>query len=147
VERLLVVHVAAIFEHGPEAYTDRQVAAWAAKPEGTDRYAEAIEDPEREIVVSAVEGRIVGFGTVDLDEGTVEALFVDPEWGGRGFGSALLGHLEDRLVGAGFDRVRLRAVLNTVDFYEHQGYERVEETTYTTTAGVEAAAIWLQKRL
>jgi hypothetical protein len=63
VERILLVHVAAILDAGPDAYDDRQVAAWAAKTEGVDRYLEAIDDPKREVLVATdpSEGTVVGF--------------------------------------------------------------------------------------
>jgi len=47
-EAILVVHVAAIVAHGPSADTDRQVAAWAAKTDGTDRYDDAVADATTE---------------------------------------------------------------------------------------------------
>ncbi|ACV47102.1 hypothetical protein Hmuk_0973 [Halomicrobium mukohataei DSM 12286] len=40
---MLVAHVAAIFEHGPDSYADRQVVVWMTKPEGRFGCVEAIE--------------------------------------------------------------------------------------------------------
>lgn len=146
-EAMLVVHVASIIEHGPTAYSDRQVAAWAAKADGTRRYTEAIEDTATELVVAEVDGRVAGFGELDFDAGEVAAVFVDPEHGGKGIGSAILRRFEERLRTAGFEVVRLRAVLNAVGFYERQGYERVERVTNTTTNDVEVDSVWMQKPL
>lgn len=147
VEQILLVHVAAIIAHGPTAYTDRQVAAWAAKTEGVDRYVNAIEGPSSTLVVADADGRVVGFGLLDCDGGEVEAVFVDPEWAGRGIGSSLLDDLERRLDALGFDEARLRAVRNAVGFYERKGYDRVEEVTTETTAGVEMQSVWMEKEL
>ncbi|MFC4448298.1 GNAT family N-acetyltransferase [Halorussus aquaticus] len=146
-EAILVVHVAAIIAHGPSAYTDEQVAAWAAKPEGTDRYTNAIEDSSTELVVAETDGRVVGFGKLDVERGEVEAVFVDPERNGEGIGSAILNHFEQRLRDEGFEVVRLRAVLNAVGFYERQGYERVARVTNTTTNDVDVDSVWLEKSL
>lgn len=63
-EAILVVHVATIVAQGPSAYTDRQVAAWAAKTEGTDGYVAAVEDPTRELVVAEAGRRVVGLRAV-----------------------------------------------------------------------------------
>jgi ribosomal protein S18 acetylase RimI-like enzyme len=144
---ILVVHVAAIITHGPSAYTDKQVAAWAAKTEGTNRYANAIEEPSTELVVAECDGHVVGFGELDVERGEVEAVFVDPEWNGEGIGSSVLRHFEQRLQDEEFDIVRLRAVLNAVGFYEQQGSDKVERVTNQTTNDVEVDSVWMEKSL
>jgi putative acetyltransferase len=146
-EAIQVVHVAAILEHGPEAYTDRQVAAWAAKAEGTDRYTDAVADPSTEIVVAVSNDEVVGFGELDVDAGEVEAVFVDPERGGERIGSSILDRFERRLRAEGFEEARLRSVRNAVGFYESRGYEPIERVTNTTTAGVEVDSIRMEKSL
>lgn len=144
-EAILVVHVAAIIAHGPSTYTDKQVAAWAAKPEGTDRYENAIEDSTTELVVAECDGRVVGFGELDVESGEVEAVFVDPEHNGEGIGSSILNYFERWIRDEGFDVVRLRAVLNAVGFYEQQGYETIERVTNTTTNDVDVDSVWMEK--
>lgn len=146
-EAILVVHVAAIIARGPSAYTDKQVAAWAAKTEGTDRYANAISNPATALVVAEADSRVVGFGELDIENGEVKAVFIDPEWNGKGIGSSILRHFEHRLSDEGFDVVRLRAVLNAVEFYKQQGYERRERVTNTTTNDVEVDSVWMEKHL
>jgi putative acetyltransferase len=144
-EAILVVHVAAIIAHGPSTYTDKQVAAWAAKTDGTDRYENAIEDASTELVVAESNGHVVGFGELDVESGEVEAVFVDPEHNGEGIGSSILNQFERRLRNEGFDAVRLRAVLNAVGFYEQHGYETVERVTNTTTNDVDVDSVWMEK--
>lgn len=144
VEQILFVHVAAIIDRGPSAYSDRQVAAWAAKTEGTDRYVIAIEEPTIDLVVATVDDRVIGFGQPDRDVGEIEALFVDPEWMGRGIGSNLLQELEQRIIADGFDVVRLRAVRNATEFYEERGYERVETVENQTTAGISVRSVRME---
>lgn len=146
-EAILVVYVAAIIANGPAAYSDKQVSAWAAKAEGTDRYEDGIADPETELVVAEADSRVVGFGELDIESGEVKAVFVDPEWDGRGVGSSILRHFEHRLADEGLDVVRLRAVLNAVGVYRHHGYERDERVTNTTTNGVEVESVWMEKPL
>jgi len=146
-EPMLVIHVAAIITHGPSAYSDKQVAAWAAKTEGTDRYVDAIEEPSMRFVAAESKDRIVGFGELDRECGEVKAVFVDPDRGGQGVGSSILRHFEQRLREDEFDVARLRAVLNAVGFYEQQGYERIRRVTNQTTNGVEADSIWMEKPL
>src|SRR5688572_2897393 len=47
------------------------------------------------------EGSLAGFGAGDVADGSVWALFVDPEHEGRGIGRALLAHVCRALEGAG----------------------------------------------
>jgi len=76
VEPMLVVHVAATIAHSPSAYSDKQVAAWAAKTEGTNRYVDAIEDPPMEPVITEANDRIGGFGELDRECGEVKTVFI-----------------------------------------------------------------------
>lgn len=80
---MLVIHVAAIIAHGPSAYSDKQVAAWAAKTEGTDRYTKAIESDSIALLVAEAEDKVVGFGEIDLENNEIKAIFVDPERNGE----------------------------------------------------------------
>lgn len=146
-EAILVVHVASIIANGPPTYSDRQVAAWAAKPEGTERYRDAMASESTEVVVAAADERVLGFGELDVESGEIESVFVDPEYAGAGIGSALLERFERRLRTEGFAVARLRAVLNAVGFYETCGYSRTERVTTTTTNDVEVDSVWMEKPL
>src|SRR5687768_10289731 len=80
---------------GP-ALTRVQAEQWAlgAAP---DRIARALREHE---VWVAVEEAAIGWLEVDRDR--VAALYVAPEWAGRGIGSALLAHAEAANLGAGY---------------------------------------------
>lgn len=145
-EGLLHIHVGAIIAEGPEAYTDRQVAAWAAKTEGTQRYVDSIND-ESSKIVAAERSEIVGFGELNTDRGEIEAIFVEPGNHGNGIGSAILRHFEQELQASGFAQSRLRAVNSAVGFYERHGYEQTGTDTRATTNGVELSSVWMRKRL
>lgn len=96
-EAILVVHIAAIIANGPSAYSSKQVTAWAAKTEGTDRYVNAVSDPTTLLVIAEADSRVVGFCELNVESSEIEAIFVDPEWNGRGIGSSILSHFEHRL--------------------------------------------------
>ncbi|MEF8807908.1 GNAT family N-acetyltransferase [Natronomonas sp.] len=146
-EAVMLVHVGAIIEHGPNAYSDRQVAAWAAKTEGVARYEQAVDDPTTDLLVAEVDGEVAGFAELDRADEKIEALFVAPEHGGAGIGTALLEECETRLRDLGVEISCLEAVLNAVGFYEAAGYERVERVTNTTTADTEVESIIMRKPL
>ena len=72
------------------------------------------------LFVARTDGRIVGFG--ETAPGTVVAVYLDPGFGGRGAGSALLAHAVRR-AGPGPDgAIRLESTLNAVGFYARHGF-------------------------
>jgi putative acetyltransferase len=146
-EPIMVAHVGAIIEHGPKSYDDRQVAAWAAKTEGATRYERAIDESTTDLLVAEVDGEVAGFAEFDRDGEEIEALFVAPEHGESGVGTALLAECESRLRALGIETSRLEAVLNAVSFYEKAGYEPVGRVTNTTTADVEVESMEMRKPL
>lgn len=145
-ETLLHIHVGAIIADAPAAYSDRQVSAWAAKTEGTQRYIDSVRDESTEIVVAETNS-VVGFGELDLNRGEIETVFVDPHHQGGGVGSAVLEYFETRLGAAGHSRARLRAAHNAVGFYEEHGYQQTGTDTRATTNDVELTSVWMEKQI
>ena len=146
-ETVLRVHVESILAFGSSAYDRREVAAWAAKPEGTRPYERALEDAHTYFVVAERNGDVAGFGGVDVDSGEIVALYVDPDHARSGVGSALLSHLETYALDRGYTELSLWSSLNAVDFYERVGYEPLEETVHETTDGVELNCLEMRKRI
>jgi putative acetyltransferase len=136
---ILDLHVASIRAFGPQAYDDEQVAAWAAKDGGPERYP--LDDPAHHLVVAEPgadnrdgDGQLAGYGhlvpeTDDDGEGEVRAVYVHPEHAGSGVGTALLSHLEGYALGCGLDRLHLTASRNAVGFYRRRGYRVVRKAT------------------
>lgn len=83
--------------------------------------------------VGEVEGRVVGFSYADRQDNSIWALFVDPEFEGRGLGKALLNLATDWLFAQGASRVVLGTTANTrADrFYCAMGWSRGEMRTNT----------------
>ena len=77
---------------------------------------------ERDCLVALHGSRLIG--TAARDRTKLATFFVHPEYQGRGVGSRLLEHLEDRARLAGFRRLRVDASVTGVGFYEHHGYHR-----------------------
>lgn len=122
------VHTQAIRVSAARHYNAAQIEAWAGRltPEG---YRSPRQDwPYCFFVAELEEGRIVGFGELNLKTGEVEAVFVDPEFGRRGIGRQILQALEDLAERQGLTTLVVDASLNAVEFYEREGYRQAEPT-------------------
>lgn len=122
---ILDLHVAAIRAFGPEAYDDPQVAAWAEKDGGPERYP--IEEDGHHLVVAVRDESVVAYGHLVESDDEVRAVYVHPDHAGRGVGSTVLARLEDRARSRGSPRLELWSSKNAVGFYEWMGYRPVEE--------------------
>ena len=75
--------------------------------------------------VAETHSKIIGFSEGILGE--VLAVFVDPQYAGRGVGTALLSRALDLAVGAG-GAVRLESTLNATGFYERFGFRQISHS-------------------
>lgn len=153
--RIRECHVAAIRAHGPEAYDERQVAAWAEKGDPVEDYP--VEDDGHYLVVAElpndglegpdvdIDASVVGYGHLVPTESEVRAVYVHPDAGGRGVGTAILTALESRARDLRLDELVLWASLNAVGFYERAGYERAGLDTYSTIHGGETVELDIEK--
>lgn len=137
------VHEAAARDGASSAYDNP--GRWTRDREAAD-YHDDVEAPDVTMLVAEVEDSVAGFGAADLEEGTVVADYVHPDYQDRGVGTALLTRLETALTEAGHDVVRLTASLNAVSFYDRRGYEIVERTTLDE-AEVEFEVVKMRREL
>jgi GNAT superfamily N-acetyltransferase len=77
---------------------------------------------ERDCLVAAEEGEIIGTAALDGDE--LVTFFVDPQHQGRGIGSALLKEIEAIALDHSRRELKVDASLTGAAFYERHGYER-----------------------
>jgi putative acetyltransferase len=139
------VHQRAVRALGADAYSDRQVGAWAdwSDVDGLD----GVDDDDAHLVLAERRDDPAGFGHLGAADGEVNAVYVHPDHAREGVGAALLAHLEGYARGAGLSELTLSASLNAVDFYARAGYERVGRDVHETTGGVELECIRMRKRL
>lgn len=138
------MHLAAIRELCREHYRPEEIEAWAA-PRGINYYVEAIEG--KEFYVAEDDGKIIGFGTLNMASGEVEAVYVHPAAIRRGVGLKLVRTLEGVAREAGLKSLHLCASLNAIEFYEHAGFEKLHETSHRLANGVEIACVLMSKEL
>lgn len=87
------------------------------------------------------EGRIVGTGTVQCMQGSLNAcillaIFVMPEYHARGVGRMILETLEKDTLFSCSDRVELHASITAVGFYEKMGYRHMSKSKEANEDGV-----------
>ncbi len=129
-----------------QSYDRRVLAAWSAllRPES---YREALNDPAKVVWVVEYQGKIRGFFQVDLKEAQLDALYVHPFVHNRGLGTALLTRAEEIIAHAGFGFMKLYASLNSVSFYQLNGYKSLGEAILPLNRDVSVKCELMRKYL
>jgi ribosomal-protein-alanine N-acetyltransferase len=122
---------------------------WTWRPE---RIANAVRDPDTNVVVAGPSGVVEGFGImIYRDEDAHLVLFaVQPERRRQGVGSAILAWLEEVARAAGMRRIRLECRRDNVagrNFYSEHGYHEQEIEGNRYSAGVDGIRLekWLRR--
>ena len=114
-----VVFQRAVRETARTHYSPVQVEDWAAGGEDLDSWAAA--RAAAETYVAVVDGHIAGFVDLD-DQGDVDMLFVDPDFGRRGVASALLAHVVALARERGLPALTTFASLTSRPVFERRGF-------------------------
>jgi len=125
------------------AYPAEQMALWT-RGSASDGYSVLME---KHFYLGCVDGEPVATGMLDLANNEVGALFVRPAFTGRGYGKAMLDHLESVARHIAVDEVVLDATLNAVSFYRACGYVGNEQAVYRSPSGLVLACVPMVKRL
>jgi GNAT superfamily N-acetyltransferase len=125
------------------AYTREQMLLWT-RGKAEDGYSALMDKP---FYLGWLNGRAVVTGMLDLDNNEVGALFVLPECTGRGYGKAMLDHLETVAREMAVKTVVLDATLNAASFYRACGYAGDEQAVYYSPSGLTLACIPMTKQL
>jgi len=124
-------------------YPDDTLKTWADAPP-TEKFQRNIES---DCYLAMIDGRIAGFGILDLDSGHVGAMFVDPVHMGQGVGKQILGYLEDLARAAGLKQLHLDSSLNAVPVYRVCGFIGEQSAKYQSPTGVTLDCVKMQKPL
>ncbi len=140
-DRLWVLRTRCVRELCSTAYPPEVIAPWSASP--PPQHYRALLAAGGGVIAEDAEGALLGYGVIDLAGNEIDALFVDPDCGGRGIGLALMQAME-----ALADPARplvLSASLNAVPFYQRCGFEALREESYPHPSGVALASVRMQR--
>lgn len=119
------------------AYTAEQMALWT-RGKAEDGYDALMDKP---FYLGWVNDQPVATGMLDLDNNEVGALFVLPGFTGRGYGKAMLDHLENVARELAIEEVVLDATLNAASFYRGDAFIERRQATAQDTLGFGAGLI------
>jgi putative acetyltransferase len=142
VEQIWQVHTRAVGTTCRTHYPDTVVIAWMArlKPES---YRAVVR--RAVVLLAELDGHVVGFSQVDLNEAEVQAVYVLPEMEGRGIGGTLLSAAEAAAAEHGLPRLTLKATLNAEDFYARRGWRAVTADVHKITEEISLTCIAMEK--
>ena len=98
-------------------------------------------------LVAEIGGQLAAVAQVDVDGGTLRALFVDAALQGQGVGRALLAAAESSARAAGCARLRGAMSQNAVPFYAQAGFVPSGGAGRLLSAGVRVPVTWMEKSL
>ncbi|WP_306494916.1 GNAT family N-acetyltransferase [Pseudomonas sp. W4I3] len=125
------------------AYSAEQMALWT-RGCASDGYSVLME---KLFYIGWVNGEAVSTGMLDLANNEIGALFVRSAFTGRGYGKAMLDHLEAVARQHAVAQVVLDSTLNAVSFYQACGYVGREQAVYRSPAGLVLACVPMVKAL
>jgi putative acetyltransferase len=126
-EDICLVQSAAVRALHGGPYAPDIIDTWSAAltPEAA---REEMNAPDMTWFVAELSGKVVGFSSMQKHE--VSALYVHPDYQGKGIGSKLLTRVEAEAVRHGIHRLTLFASMNSRHFYEAHGYHVTREMLY-----------------
>ena len=115
----LAIFLRAVRETARAHYSAEQVAAWAADSGDLDSWAVARAAARTQLAI--IDGHVAGFTDLD-DDGYIDMLFVDPDFGRQGIASALLASMVGVARQRGLPAVTTFASLTSRPVFERHGF-------------------------
>jgi GNAT superfamily N-acetyltransferase len=124
-------------------YADELLEQWTAG-EMTDEFIEFVV---QQFYVATVNGVVVGTGMIDLSDGRLDAVFVQPDMMGKGIGERIVAFCEDLGRRAGLTRLKLDSTLNAAPFYRRCGFVGDVIGVYRSPRGISLDCISMTKQI
>ncbi|WP_120510672.1 GNAT family N-acetyltransferase [Photobacterium salinisoli] len=133
----------AILEQCSAYYSLEQLALWTQSGITDSLIRDIIET----FYVSEIDDRVIGCGKLTAATGMVDAMFVDPDYFGRGAAKQMLAFLEKLGKQHGLSLLKLESTLNAAPFYRSCGFIGEALSTYHSPRGVSLDCIPMEKPL
>ncbi|WP_037586338.1 GNAT family N-acetyltransferase [Stenoxybacter acetivorans] len=128
------------------SYNTEILSAWLdlLSPES---YAETLSNPDKTLWVIEFKNHIQGFFQLDFCQAQLDALYVHPFVHNLGLGTALLHCAEKQAQQAQLGMMKLYASLNSIPFYEINGFESLGECVLPLNKKVAVDCLLMRKYL
>jgi putative acetyltransferase len=137
----------AVHKTAAKDYPPQVLSEWSA-PVTQERIQAFLQNPDNELrLVAEINGEIVGFGALVLEQNELRACYVKSSAVRRGVGTMLLGELERQAVSAGTVTLHLASSTTAENFYLANGYKVVKCGEHTLRTGRKMACVKMLKRL
>lgn len=133
----------AIIEKCSVYYSDEQLSIWTQGGMSDGFISDVVET----FHVSEVNSRVIGSGKVNTETGMVDAIFVDPDFAGKGAAKQMLQFLEELAIQHNLSLMKLESTLNAAAFYRSCGFIGDQLSTYHSPRGISLDCIPMEKRL
>jgi putative acetyltransferase len=146
---LVNLHFASVRHFAAGHYPTEILQLWSTPPDDRryERMRLAIASDVELVLVAESMGAICGFGSIVATEQELRSLYVDPAFGRRGIGSALLSRLELLAVAKGMRELQLKASLNAEAFYRKRGFKIIRQGLHRLSGGIDMQCLEMRKSL
>ncbi|QIR06279.1 GNAT family N-acetyltransferase [Salinivibrio costicola] len=124
-------------------YTEEQLSLWT-QGNVSERFITDVVDT---FYVSEIDGQVIGSGKLNTQTGLVDAIFVEPDYSGRGAAKKMLQFLEQLAREQGLLLLTLESTLNAAPFYRACGFVGDEVSTYHSPKGIRLDCVPMEKPL
>ncbi|MGP3591918.1 GNAT family N-acetyltransferase [Vagococcus sp. WN89Y] len=112
-------------------YPEEVIAAWT--PDSMPESQRVVVQCYPFFVVVTDDEQIVASGFLDLDAGSVEAVFTLPAWQGKGLATMIINAIKHEARARGFTQLTLASTPNACRFYQRQGFIIIKESIYPSS--------------
>ncbi|MBD2198129.1 GNAT family N-acetyltransferase [Calothrix parietina] len=142
---LSIIHIAAIKALPATFYSPEELLAWRNNRDRPDNGNIFKLIKADNFWVAVIDNVITGFASYIDDE--LIALYVHPQYQGRGIGRNLVEHFCDRAREQGIDRVMTTASLYAEGFYSRLGFTAIARAPHYLSKGIIVPVTKMSKKL